>query len=530
MQTEPKPFLCHADKEPELGFLILTDFMMRESSMATKSTFRRFLSDSRGNVAIMGSFLVFGAIAFSGAAVDYSSSANLRSDYQNLADAAVLTAAKTRPKREAAMATVASNAVTSQDMTGTSPQVTTTLTSDGKTLRVQLDGQHSNSFMQIFGKSQTKVSAYAETLVEITESAEIVLVLDTTRSMNYDGRLDSLKRAARTFVDTIDSVGTDDKVRISVVPFGQYVNVGTSQRGQSWLDVPADWTETFPQQCRMERGAVTGQTCTNGTTQPRPGRPAQPGRPATYGTCTDDGVSYRCQTSPAQPPRAAVPAQPGGQPTQSCTNSYGPDVRRCSTPAPIRHVWHGCVGSRSNTSNIDPDYTPGEPQVPGFLDLRCGAEILPPTSNLGAVRRKIDSLTTNGETYTAGGLIWGQRLVNPGAPFPMPTTGANGLPPRRIVVFMTDGFNTRSRTGQRHDGTNRGAADGVSEDICEQMGRDPDLEVYSVAFRVTDRAAKRLIRSCATENDMYYDASDNARLNDAFEDIAHSLLSPRLTG
>ncbi|MEM9599470.1 MAG: vWA domain-containing protein, partial [Pseudomonadota bacterium] len=419
--------------------------------------------------------------------------------------------------------------------TGTTPTVTTQLSEDGKYLSVRVDGSSDNLFMSLFGQGSTNVSSFAETIIEVTELTEVVLVLDTTRSMNYDNRLRDMKRSVNNFLDIIENVETDDKLRVSVVPFGQYVNVGTRQRNEDWLDVPDDWTETFPTTCSMQRGPVTGQTCRAGVTQPTPGRPAQAGRPATsptYGTCTDDGVSYRCQTSPgspAQPPRPAVPPTPGGQPTQICSNNYGPDRRVCTTPPPVRHVWHGCVGSRRNAANVDPDYSNGEAKVPGFLDLRCGDDILPLTDNLAQVRRKVNALTTHGETYSPAGLIWGQRMVDFGAPFPLTRWNDDGRAPRRIVIFMTDGFNTRSRSGERHDGTDRREADDVSKTICRQMRDDAALEVYSISFRVSDNRARRLVEECASQPDMYYRASNAARLNEAFEDIAFSLLTPRLT-
>lgn len=495
----------------------------------------KFMTDSRGNVAGMAGVAAMVIIGGVGAALDMSGAGNLKANYQDMADAAVLAAARSRTKQERAMSKIADEVVKTTNDTGTNPKVTTTLSADKKYLQVRVDGDYPNKFMSIFGKDKVAVTGFAETIIEVTEHLEVVLVLDTTRSMNYENRLTDLKSATNKFLDIVDNVDADDKLRISVVPFGQYVNVGLSQRSQEWLDVPADWIETFPPSCSMQRGPVTGQTCRAGVTQPTSGSPAraaQPAVPPTYGTCTDDGVSYRCQKSagrPAQPARAAIPPTPGGQATQICSNNYGPDVRVCTTPPPVHHKWHGCVGSRRNSANLDADYTRGEAKVPGFLDLQCGAEILPLTDDLKAVRRKVNALSTHGETYSAGGLMWGYRMVNFGAPFPLTRLQANGDRPRRIVIFMTDGHNTRSRNGELHDGTNRNDADKTSKDICEQMHDEPDMEVYSISFKVSDNKARRLVKDCASDPDMYYQASNGKKLNEAFEDIAYSMLTPRLT-
>lgn len=179
-------------------------------------------------------------------------------------------------------------------------------------------------------------------------------------------------------------------------------------------------------------------------------------------------------------------------------------------------------------ANVDVDYSNGEAKVPGFLDLTCGTDILPLTNDFSKVRNKVKDLKTRGETYSPAGLIWGHRMVDYAEPFPLKRR-TPGVDPRRIVIFMTDGFNTKSRSGERHDGTSRTDADRTAKTICDNMKLDPELEVYTVSFKVIDNQAKRLIKSCASQDEMYYAAADAAKLNDAFEDIAYSLLTPRLT-
>ncbi|MGB6319165.1 MAG: pilus assembly protein TadG-related protein, partial [Litorimonas sp.] len=240
--------------------------------------FKAFRQDTKGNVAGIAGIAALLLVGGIGATLDITGSANLRSSYQNMADAAVLAAARSRVKEESAMANIAELTVRELDTSGTNPVVTTTLSDDKRYLMVRLDGEHDNKVRAIFGEDTTDVAAMAETVIEITEHTEIVLVLDTTGSMGpipgvAGTRMDSLKTATNTFIDIITDIETDDKVRMAVVPYGQYVNVGTSQRGQQWLDVPADWVETFPTKCEMKPGPVTGRVCTPSTTPPRPAQP-----------------------------------------------------------------------------------------------------------------------------------------------------------------------------------------------------------------------------------------------------------------
>jgi len=63
-------------------------------------------------------------------------------------------------------------------------------------------------------------------------------VLDTTGSMNSNNRMVELKKAATDLVKSLIKEGGDD-VRIAIVPYANYVNVGTTYENEPWLDVPS---------------------------------------------------------------------------------------------------------------------------------------------------------------------------------------------------------------------------------------------------------------------------------------------------
>lgn len=513
---------------------------------------RQFIDDDGGNLALIFAFLSLMLIAGVGTAIDFAGANRMKSNYQDLADAAVLAAIKVRPSDEAEMDRVARatiETIAARNKADPGERIETNFSDDEKVLQVRIHGRYTNLFMGVFGHPSEPLSVLSETVIEFTEDVEIALVLDTTGSMDYNGRLTSLKNSANKFVNAIEETDPGGRVRIGVVPFAQYVNVGTSVRGEDWLNVPPDYQETFAQQCRQVRGPKTGEVCETRYTSPTPGRPAQPARPAvpaTYGTCTDDGVEYRCQTRGAQaarPYKPAVPPKPGGELYEHCEGIYGPDRTECSTPSPRWHRWNGCVGSRDGNANIDYSYSLGEAKVPGYLNLTCGQQILPLTTNFGAVRSKINGLTADGSTYSAAGLIWGHRLVTAEAPFPAKSVSASGEAPRRVVIFMSDGANTKSRSGfvdpggsppntdgkGNHENSNRNQADRTSQDVCDAMKSDPTIEVYTISFEVEDKSAKSLVEDCATNREMYFDAANSHLLEQAFDEIALSLMSQRLT-
>ena len=64
------------------------------------------------------------------------------------------------------------------------------------------------------------------------------MALDVTGSMNQKGKISALRNSAK---DLIESLFLSDEadVKIGIVPFAQYVNLGASYAGQSWLTVPS---------------------------------------------------------------------------------------------------------------------------------------------------------------------------------------------------------------------------------------------------------------------------------------------------
>jgi len=72
------------------------------------------------------------------------------------------------------------------------------------------------------------------------DTIEIALVLDNSGSMRYNGKIDTLRSAAADLVNTLHTtMGASsrvDPIKFSLVPFSSMVNVGSSNKNQSWMD------------------------------------------------------------------------------------------------------------------------------------------------------------------------------------------------------------------------------------------------------------------------------------------------------
>ncbi len=441
-----------------------------------------------------------------GSAVDLNYMSSKRADYQNLADLAVLAAARSGEEKKSELLKIAEDAIAANNFSGETLETTVEVTKEGR-LQVNVTGKYNTMIMGIFGKSELDVDVVAEAPLAINEPVDIALVLDITGSMDGD-KIASLKTAAKALVDQID--GYDNSaIRMSVIPFREYVNVGLSRRNENWLEDTIDYSTPLADNCYF---AVIGKE--NCRLEDTPYVPAQPA--VLPGICDNDGVPYKCGGSDAKP---AVPA---GK-KEVCDNIYDPK-ETCDARI-ANYVWHGCVGSRMTPWNERAHK--GASRIPGLMNKYCGQEILALTDDMDAVRTKIDSLTAGQKTYLPAGLIWGWRALHAEAPL-TEASSAKKKDKTTVLIFMTDGANTRSQNGKLHDGSDIDQANKQAKQLCTNIKSD-GIQMYTIAYDFDGADTLKILKKCASEKDMFFLASDSEALKTAFKDIGNSIVKLRLT-
>ena len=453
----------------------------------------RFRTCRRGNIAMMFGLLLAPTVAAVGFGVDFVQSQHVRAAVTEASDAAVLAVARARltdktltdsEARALARKVFDLHAPGFADASIDSFDIT--FDPENDVYAVSVGARVATRFMRVAGAEYAPVRAYSEAVVAPPNALEAVLVLDTTGSME-GAKLTALKSAARSLVDTVMS--DNENVKIGVVPFANYVNVGVSRRGEPWLDAPADevrrsydcWN-TYPDETRTNCRTIH-TTCTS----------------------TNDGVTTSRPCT-----------------RQQCDVNRGEPVERCEWRT-HRRTWNGCVGSRNAPYDVqDSDFATRK--VPGLLDVSCAEELLPLTADQSVVEDKLDAMRARGETYIPAGLTWGLRVVSSGAPFtegkPLDALRAEGGV--KTMVLMTDGKNTKSARYPDHNGGDVRAANDKTEDLCAEV-KASGVVVYTIAFEVSDTPTKRLLRDCASDPENFFDATDASQLVTAFEDIAASL-------
>jgi hypothetical protein len=229
------------------------------------------------------------------------------------------------------------------------------------------------------------------------------------------------------------------------------------------------------------------------------------------------------------------------RPNQIWNRDWGHDDRQ-------RFVWKYNLDEVGGS--VDADYSSFIEQGP---NAACPEPIVPLTGSRAELDRAIDGLRSVGAagTNSAFGMVWGWRVLSPGVPF------TQGLPydpenTRKIIILMTDGVNdvTEQRNSynradygaygylrQGRLGNNRNQAqarlDRKLREVCSEVQRTGrEIMVYTVMFDPQGGlppSLRSLYRDCATEADMFFQASDSADLVSAFNDIAADIRRLRLT-
>lgn len=448
---------------------------------------KKYLLNTSGNFSIMfavaSTMLVLGVAA----AIDIGGFTSQKSTLQSMSDAAVLAAVSSGEDKPGKLKKIVAASLEANNFDGL--PLDFNLKIDGSTVTVELKSPYDTKLMGFAGKDEVPITALSEAILPEEIPINIALVLDRTGSM-AGANMTSLQAASAVLVDEFSSYDAD--TRVAVVPFSSYVNVGLSNRNETWIDVPADSSVDTPAgECYM--------------TQP-----------------------YEC-TATEEYPYVNDGVETGKMGTR-CTESAksGPEVEYCPPAYTTETVWNGCIGSRDGVYNQTASYK--SKRIPGIMNVECGEEVLPLTTDMAQVKARINSLTATENTYIPAGLINGWRMLDADKPFDSLSNKEEKR--KRALVLMTDGANTLSLEDPYYSGSHTGSdtdeANALTATLCNNI-KDAGIDIWAVAYNFDDKKAKNMLQSCATSSGQFFDASNQADLVKAFKEISASLFTVRLT-
>ena len=199
------------------------------------NTAARFKKSEAGNFAVMGAVTIAILVAGLAVSVDASNGYFAKQRLQDTTDAIALMAAKGKIETQADLDAAANNylQLTYPGAAGANIRLESIIR-EGDTVTVEASNKIPTYFTGIFGSSGMDIGAASQALYADTK-IELALVLDSTGSME-GAKMTSLKAAAGNLVNRLESGVDSDNLKMSVVPFAQYVNVGPNNVNANWVN------------------------------------------------------------------------------------------------------------------------------------------------------------------------------------------------------------------------------------------------------------------------------------------------------
>lgn len=532
---------------------------------------RRFAGDARGNVAVVATLAALPLMVGAGLAVDYARVARSHSTLQVAVDAAALAVAssdkanmmgltaaqKTARKKEIetmARTFVASNYSDEGSDTVVDVTVTDTIVS------VEGTKAFPTTLMSLVGYKTVDIDARAEVNLQggIAENIEIVLVMDTTGSMDSNNKLRDAKQAAKDLISTVlGDANSDAKVKFALVPFSGSVNVGADKLNSGWIDTTGkasvskvNFTDATYHNMKgwndMKYVNSKGQTVAlpwNGCVEARLGDLALNDTAPAVATPNTLFTPY------------LAPDEPSSGNDSFANSSY---ISQTNEEKNLTGTKTDAKRQANQTKYATKTFTSLTASSGPWYNCAASA-IVPLTTDRAAIEAGIDDMEARGNTVLPEGMMWGWRVLSPNMPFP---EGASYTDKkwRKVVVFMTDGQNdvsagtntlngslytaygyvtapsAKNRFGTTSSGSATAALDTKLKTVCTNLKANaesredpknraktiPSIEVYTIAFQAPT-AAKALLKSCATSEGYYIDAASGTELKDAFKAIGARL-------
>ena len=408
---------------------------------------------------------------------------------------------------------------------------TATPNADNTVIALDVSGTVDMTFMQIFGKTSSTVSATSQ-ITRHSKGLELVLVMDNTGSMaNSAGggisKISAAKTAAQSLLDILYGTNnnTSANLWVGVVPFSQAVNIGTSH--PTWLDTAYDNTLNWG--TSSWAGCVEART--NGAALPQL-------------DTSDDPPSIK----------------PFRQYYSMCnTNTNYENNRWFGTNA---NSYNNCSSNNGVHYQVTSTTTRGP-------NLYCPVAVQPMVAEKDTVMATVNAMQPNGNTHIALGMAWGWRMLSPrwqglwGGEM-----NSNNLPQayktplmNKVVILMTDGDNTLSGTNAAGNATsnpglysaygfpdtnalnvsggectsNGDCTAGETEinnrttAVCNAMKANGIL-IYTIALGAqVSGTGQTLLSACATSPSFYFLSPTTNELQGIFQQIGDSLANLRIS-
>ncbi len=534
--------------------------------------FRSFARDRMGNVAILFGVALIPILIGVGVAIDYGRALVVRERMADAADAAGLAIGSWTGLSQSQLAAKAQQFFTANYPPSTLGTVgALSVQFSGDNIYLTVSGSVPTTFMRLANYDSLNVSATA-TIAKKERNIEVVLVLDTTGSMASGGKLTSLKSAAKQLVSTLfDGQATSTTVKIGVVPFAAAVNVGADKltshpewfdlNGYSAANKTADPIAFEDLDQTTSNGGINTIKLYSGNSY---SSSATSLANRSWAGCVRERSADSDYELTDAPPSSSVAASrwvPYFAPDEpDSTNSTYANNYLCDDASK-----NNCKGNNYKTTTCVNGVTSDDGKRQCYTakykgvslsstangpDYNCPPAAITAMTNVAStINTAIDALQAKGSTVIPAGLLWGWRVISPGAPF---SEGADYSNEKymKAIVLLTDGENDVSEGVNSLNGTSYNAfgfaknghlgstsgsnanstLDTKTLTVCSAI-KNAGIRLYTIGLGVTS-ASQTLLTNCASTdeqgNKLYYNSPTSQQLAAVFQDIAQGLSELRI--
>ncbi len=548
----------------------------------------RFARQRDGNVVLLFGLLALPLLGFTGAAIDYGFATYMETKLQAATDATALALcqtpmATTNPALQAQAVAMMTGYMGATGLTVDPLAVT----ANPRQITLTTHMVSPVFYSRITGVTAPRPGGSARCATPVPKTFEIALVLDNTGSMaessGGQSKLQAVQTAATNFVDYVyTNAAFATGTKISIVPFAAAVAVDpAAYRYATWIDQNGKsayhWTNVIaPASAGFTNrfGLFTAlQSAYSGwgwagclETLPYPLN-VQDGAP----TSSNPSSYYVPMFAPDEPGDGSTTFAGYNNNSAFSFNSYIDDytnANSCASQSQSSTTFAAAEGRACkyvNARDASPTASNSYTGIPNGPNFGCTTRPLQRlTSSTATLKSLINAMAPLGSTNIHEGLMWGWRTLSPSSVF------ADGAPyasstVNKIIILMTDGANSWATNGyspfnqsmyfaagyfQNVDGSTpnprlppgnqnvtnasnaRAALDALTALACSNA-KSAGISIYTIGFSVPsdpiDSAGLNLLSNCATTASQSFVANDSNSLISAFNQIAASIGTLRLT-
>jgi Flp pilus assembly protein TadG len=438
---------------------------------------KRYIAATHGNIAPMFAIIILPILGFAGAAIDYTRVSSARAEMQNALDSTALMVSKDLSSGTITASQVSAKAqsyftalYTNKDASNVSVTATYTASSSmGSTIQVSGSATMTTDFLKVAGFPQLNFNTSSTTAWGTTK-LRVAMALDNTGSMADDGKIGALQTAAKNLIDQLSaSAANNGDVYISIVPFANVVNLGTSFTNSGFIDW-SNWSTSGS----IEEGWTCG-------------------------------------------------------PSNNAWNK----TMKCGSSSNTTSDWNGCLMDRGATApGTSPAYdvevtapNTSAAHYPADQSSYCPQQIAPLSYSWSSLKTTINAMMPSGGTNQPIGLVWAWQTLQQSSPMNAPAEDPN-YTYKKAIILLSDGLNTMDRWyGDGHDWSSD--VDARQKLLCDSI-RAAGVTIYTIQVNTGGDPTSTILQYCASDSSNFFMLTSASEVISAFNSIGTSLAQLRI--